>query len=569
MLTSHHTYHQLTSYCIYHPTTNSPPAMPPTPPPAMHPAPPHTTPTTNSPPTTPAVISPPTTPTTISPPTTPTTISPPTMPTTISPPTTPTTISPPTTPTTISPPTMLNTSSSTSSPLSASINLPTSNQSTAIVASVVVICAVAVVAAIVIIILIYKGVLRRRRTPTRPATDGLDNVIYNGSCTTVAAGSIYATYEPLNDKQETSSHVNYDYLEEDCNPYITPASHEEELYMQLESKKLKKIPRHQIEANEMLGSGQFGGVQIGIWNGSKGRCEVAIKTLNPTTTQPDAKVKFLQEAAIMVQFRHPNIIQLYGIVLDGEPITLVLELANKKDLRTHLGTMRPEYVCGWIGTRMITIYPSPGQMLQPDLPLRLLNYSKQTAAGMKYLSSKSFVHRDLAARNILVTKDCICKIADFGLSRDLADDTYYVSHGGMVPIKWTAPEAIHFKKYSTASDVWSYGCLLYEIWSMGVKPFEEKSNAEVVQKVDSGYRLPPPPGCPQLIYQLMIQCWNPATHSRPLFKDIYQSLCQSEELVLAIPCDVHLIHPNAGMVGASLEAGQNLYIELQKSYLQV
>eukprot|EP00731_Ephydatia_muelleri_P015335 Em0008g1055a len=443
------------------------------------------------------------------------------------------------------------------------------NHIPSIVASVVVICAVAVVAAIVIIILIYKGVLRRRRTPTRPATDGLDNVIYNGSCTTVAAGSIYATYEPLNDKQETSSHVNYDYLEEDCNPYITPASHEEELYMQLESKKLKKIPRHQIEANEMLGSGQFGGVQIGIWNGSKGRCEVAIKTLNPTTTQPDAKVKFLQEAAIMVQFRHPNIIQLYGIVLDGEPITLVLELANKKDLRTHLGTMRPEYVCGWIGTRMITIYPSPGQMLQPDLPLRLLNYSKQTAAGMKYLSSKSFVHRDLAARNILVTKDCICKIADFGLSRDLADDTYYVSHGGMVPIKWTAPEAIHFKKYSTASDVWSYGCLLYEIWSMGVKPFEEKSNAEVVQKVDSGYRLPPPPGCPQLIYQLMIQCWNPATHSRPLFKDIYQSLCQSEELVLAIPCDVHLIHPNAGMVGASLEAGQNLYIELQKSYLQV
>ena len=147
---------------------------------------------------------------------------------------------------------------------------------------------------------------------------------------------------------------------------------------------------------------------------------------------------------------------------------------------------------------MITFYPSPGQIIQPDIYLSLLIYSKQTAAEIKYLSTKLFVHRDLAARNILVTKDCICKviftsckhdkieppiynpqIADFGLTRDLADDTYYVSHGGMVPIKWTAPEAIHFKKYSTACDVWSYGCLLYEIWSMGVKPFEVKSNAEV------------------------------------------------------------------------------------------
>ena len=116
------------------------------------------------------------------------------------------------------------------------------------------------------------------------------------------------------------------------------------------------------------------------------------------------------------------------------------------------------------------------------------------------------------------------------MSRDLADETYYVSQGGMVPLKWTAPEAIHYKKYSTASDVWSYGCLLYEIWSLGYKPFDGVMNptvshyainyiscgdfviircdaTQVVQLVDSGMRLSPPPGCSRVIYMLMIKCW--------------------------------------------------------------
>ena len=93
------------------------------------------------------------------------------------------------------------------------------------------------------------------------------------------------------------------------------------------------------------------------------------------------------------------------------------------------------------------------------------------------------------------------------MSRDLADESYYVSRGGMIPVKWTAPEALHYKKYSTASDVWSYGCLLYEIWSLGHKPFEGVSNAEAIQLVDAGKRLSPPPGCPKMVYELMILCW--------------------------------------------------------------
>ena len=111
------------------------------------------------------------------------------------------------------------------------------------------------------------------------------------------------------------------------------------------------------------------------------------------------------------------------------------------------------------------------------------------------------------------------------MSRDLANTNYYVSHGGKIPVRWTAPEviiehstifllcilhnmqAINFHTYSTASDVWSFGCVMYEIWSLGHKPFDAYSNSDCIKLVDEGVRLPPPPGCPKTIYSLMIDCW--------------------------------------------------------------
>ncbi|KAL5486847.1 hypothetical protein EMCRGX_G019382 [Ephydatia muelleri] len=300
----------------------------------------------------------------------------------------------------------------------------------------------------------------------------------------------------------------------DPSPYCVPATQEKDLYEQIRAQKMRKISAKEIEQGKELGHGQFGSVFKGHWNGALGHREVAIKMLNRNQAQSDTKVKLLQEAAIMAQFRHPNVIRLYGIISEGSELMLIIELAEKGDLRNHLTSLTPD----------------PGELLK--------------------------------AQNIYAKQ-----IADFGLSRDLANENYYVSTGGMVPLKWTAPEAIHYKKYSTASDVWSYGCLLYEIWSVGHKPFETMGNSDVVEKVDTGYRLPPPPGCPLLIYQTMIQCWNPDASSRIQFKAIHLSLSQGEEHVLNIPNEALQTHPKAGVLGALLEAGQKMYTDLQKTYV--
>ena len=176
-----------------------------------------------------------------------------------------------------------------------------------------------------------------------------------------------------------------------------------------------------------LGSGQFGTVRKGVWSHFKGIKEVAVKTLKESATKTD-RVKFLQEAAIMGQFRHPSVIQLYGVVARGKTVSsmfymndielkgllqlmLVIELASKGDLRHLLHSVRPEYVliCDKYYYLKRQLY-SPGQLVASDTVQQLLKYSQQTALGMNYLSGKGFVHRDLAARNILVSCHNVCKV---------------------------------------------------------------------------------------------------------------------------------------------------------------
>ncbi|XP_065899825.1 uncharacterized protein [Dysidea avara] len=328
--------------------------------------------------------------------------------------------------------------------------------------------------------------------------------------------------------------------------YMEPPNKVEKIYESINGQKIHKLHRENVRTLERLGSGEFGVVARGLLNDG---VQVAVKTINTDVNDKD-KLRFLQEAAIMCQFDHENVIKLYGVVTEA-PVMIVLEYMSRGDLRSLL----------------LDLQPSSGEDVPTKLPQLLLKTCQEIAAGMTYLAGKHFIHRDLAARNVLVSEDFTCKIADFGMSHDLATNNYYVTSGGKIPVKWTAPEALNYRKYSICSDVWSYGCVLFEIWSLGCKPFEKLDNLETLAKIDSGYRLPPPPGCPRTMYRIMIKCWHPDPRSRPQFGQITKLLAGSGNYLLGWSDEDKQVASEDGMkLGAPLECSRNLYPDLQCTY---
>ncbi|NWS46272.1 EPHA7 protein, partial [Probosciger aterrimus] len=154
--------------------------------------------------------------------------------------------------------------------------------------------------------------------------------------------------------------------------------------------------------------------------------------------------------------------------------------------------------------------------------IQLVGMLRGIAAGMRYLADMGYVHRDLAARNILVNSNLVCKVSDFGLSRVIEDDpeAVYTTTGGKIPVRWTAPEAIQYRKFTSASDVWSYGIVMWEVMSYGERPYWDMSNQDVIKAIEEGYRLPAPMDCPAGLHQLMLDCWQKERGERPKFEQI-------------------------------------------------
>ena len=256
-----------------------------------------------------------------------------------------------------------------------------------------------------------------------------------------------------------------------------------------------EIDRKSILFIKKLSAGQFGEVWQGIWNGTT---EVAVKTLKQDTM---AVSEFLEEAQLMKKLRHPKLLQLYAVCTKEEPIYIITEWMKHGSLL--------EYLRG------------DGRSLK--LP-QLIDMGAQVASGMAYLEEKNYIHRDLAARSILVGDNLICKVADLGMAPIFEEDTYEAHTGAKFPIKWTAPEAAMYSRFTIKSDVWSFGILLYELITYGRFPYPGMNNAQVLEQLQTGYRMPCPMGCPEQLYKIMSDCWKDDAASRPTFETLQWKL---------------------------------------------
>lgn len=281
-----------------------------------------------------------------------------------------------------------------------------------------------------------------------------------------------------------------------------------------------------FSVHSALGKGAFGEVYLALYrhrDGDAVEMPVAVKTLREDPKR-EKEEDFLKEAAIMAKFNHPNMVHLIGVCFDRQPYYIVLELLAGGDLQKFLRENRntPE---------------RPSLLTMKDLLFCALDVAK----GCRYMESKRFIHRDIAARNCLLSSKGpgrVVKIADFGMSRDIYRSDYYRKGGkAMLPIKWMPPEAFLDGIFTSKTDVWSFGILLWEVFSLGRSPYPGQHNTQVMELVVRGGRLGSPTECPVSIYKIMADCWNPTPEDRPTFTSLLEHLtaCTQDPSIMNAP----------------------------------
>ncbi|XP_041873234.1 proto-oncogene tyrosine-protein kinase ROS [Corvus kubaryi] len=313
---------------------------------------------------------------------------------------------------------------------------------------------------------------------------------------------------------------------------------------QAEIESLPAFPRDKLNLHKLLGSGAFGevyeGTAVDILADGSGESKVAVKTLKKGATDHE-KSEFLKEAHLMSKFDHPHILKLLGVCLLNEPQYLILELMEGGDLLGYLRGARKK------------------KLQSPLLRVTdLLDICLDVCKGCVYLEKMHFIHRDLAARNCLVSEkeyessSRIVKIGDFGLARDIYKNDYYRKRGeGLLPVRWMAPESLIDGVFTSHSDVWAFGVLVWETLTLGQQPYPGFSNTEVVHHVRSGGRLESPNNCPGDLCDLMTRCWSQEPHNRPTFSYIHDKLQEIRHSPLSF---IHCLEDKEASTGVINEA---------------
>ncbi|KJE98364.1 TKL protein kinase [Capsaspora owczarzaki ATCC 30864] len=270
--------------------------------------------------------------------------------------------------------------------------------------------------------------------------------------------------------------------------------------------------RDGLVLGETLGSGAFGVVLRGrlpralvptdaqylLHDPMQPVLEVAVKTIQANASEQSHN-EFIEEARMVSQFNHPNVVRAIATLLEAEPHLCVLELLPYGDLRDVLKKSKKSNILWTESEFAYTL--------------------AQVASGLNYLESIRFVHRDIAARNCLVGHGLSVKISDFGLSRLLAQDTdyYRMEHKGRLPVKWMAPECLNYRTFTHQSDVWSFGVLAWETFSYGASPYGSMAGREILAVVEAGSRLERPENCPLNLFAMVQACWEMNPQARPRF----------------------------------------------------
>ncbi|KAG8449906.1 hypothetical protein GDO86_016543 [Hymenochirus boettgeri] len=274
-----------------------------------------------------------------------------------------------------------------------------------------------------------------------------------------------------------------------------------------------EFPRENITIVKELGQGSFGMVYEGIAKEivkDEPVTRVALKTVNELATTRE-RIEFLNEASVMKAFLCHHVVRLLGVVSQGQPALVIMELMTRGDLKSYLRSLRPEEENNFSGA-------------QPPLQ-QMIQMAGEIADGMAYLNAKKFVHRDLAARNCMVSEDLTVKIGDFGMTRDIYETDYYRKGGkSLLPVRWMSPESLKDGIFTTHSDVWSFGVVLWEIATLAEQPYQGMANEQVLHFVIDNGILEKPENCPNRLQELMLWCWQKNPKHRPSFMEILENI---------------------------------------------